>query len=83
MGDYDICARYNGGANAGHTVKTGGKKYVFHILPCGMLYPGCINLLGNGTVLHFPTMFDELKQFEDAKISWEGRLLLSNRQEGA
>ena len=79
MNDFDVCARFNGGANAGHTVKVGDKKYVFHLLPCGMLYQHCVNVLGNGVVIHFPTMFEELKQFEDSKISWEKRLLISNR----
>ena len=77
--NYDICARYNGGANAGHTVKVEGKKYIFHLLPCGMLYPQCKNMLGNGVVVHFPTMFEELKQFDDSKISTDGRLFISNR----
>ena len=77
--EYDICARYNGGANAGHTVKVQDKKYIFHLLPCGMLYPKCVNVLGNGVVIHLPTMFEEIKQLEDSKISWDGRLLLSNR----
>jgi len=36
--DYDICARFNGGANAGHTVVADGHKYAFHLLPCGILY---------------------------------------------
>jgi adenylosuccinate synthase len=35
---YDFCARFNGGANAGHTVIAGGHKYAFHLLPCGILY---------------------------------------------
>ena len=37
--DYDLCARFNGGANAGHTVIADGNKYAFHLLPCGILYP--------------------------------------------
>ena len=36
---YDLCARFNGGANAGHTVVADGNKYAFHLLPCGILYP--------------------------------------------
>ena len=39
--DYDLCARFNGGANAGHTVIADGNKYAFHLLPCGILYPQC------------------------------------------
>jgi adenylosuccinate synthase len=35
-------------------------KYAFHLLPCGILYPGCKNILGNGVVMHAQTMFEEL-----------------------
>lgn len=45
---YDIIARFNGGANAGHTLVVDGKKFAFHLLPCGMLYPGKTNIIGNG-----------------------------------
>lgn len=58
---YEYCARFNGGANAGHTIVANGKKYPFHLLPCGILYEHTKNVLGNGTVIHLPTMFDELK----------------------
>lgn len=58
--DYDICGRFNGGANAGHTVVVDGTKYAFHLLPCGILYQKCINVLGNGVVVSFPTLFEEL-----------------------
>ena len=50
--DYDVCARFNGGSNAGHTIVVDGVKYAFHLLPCGILYPGCTNVLGNGVVVH-------------------------------
>jgi len=59
--DYDVCARFNGGSNAGHTIVVDNVKYALHLLPCGILYPKCINLLGNGVVCHMQTMFDELK----------------------
>ncbi len=50
--DYDICARFNGGSNAGHTIVVDGHKYAFHLLPCGILYPKTTNVLGNGVVVH-------------------------------
>jgi adenylosuccinate synthase len=59
--DYDVCARFNGGANAGHTVVADGHKYAFHLLPCGILYPTCVNLLGNGVVVNIQSMFEELE----------------------
>jgi adenylosuccinate synthase len=49
---YDVCARFNGGSNAGHTIVVDKTKYAFHLLPCGILYPQCKNLLGNGVVVH-------------------------------
>ena len=43
------------------------------------MYDTCINVLGNGVVVHLPTMFDELKQLDRDSINYKGRLLLSNR----
>ncbi|MDR3230768.1 MAG: adenylosuccinate synthase [Synergistaceae bacterium] len=60
--DIDVFVRYQGGANAGHTVIVEGKKIVFHLLPSGMLYPGKLCVLGNGVVLD-PEQF--LKELED------------------
>jgi len=50
--DFDICARFNGGSNAGHTIVVDNVKYALHLLPCGIMYPKCINILGNGVVAH-------------------------------
>ena len=58
--NYDIVARFNGGNNAGHTVVVNDKKYAFHLLPCGLIYPHTTNILGNGTVIHVPSLFEEL-----------------------
>ena len=58
----DVFVRYQGGANAGHTVIVDGKKVVFHLLPSGMLYPGKLCVIGNGVVLD-PEQF--LKELED------------------
>lgn len=77
--DYDLCARFNGGANAGHTVKADGHKYAFHLLPCGILYPKCINLLGNGTVVNIQSMFEELAQLDKNGVDYKGRLKISDR----
>jgi adenylosuccinate synthase len=52
---------FKGGANAGHTVVANNKKYAFHLLPCGILYKNCINILGNGVVVNVKSMLDELK----------------------
>lgn len=76
---YDIVARFNGGANAGHTLVVNGRKFAFHLLPCGLLYPGKINIIGNGVVLEIETMLKELKNLTDGGVEWKGRLKISNR----
>lgn len=58
---YDYCCRFNGGNNAGHTIVAGNKKYAFHLLPSGMLYPQTKNILGNGVVVNLPALFEELE----------------------
>lgn len=78
-GTYDIVARFNGGSNAGHTLVVDGVKYAFHLLPCGMLYPDKTNVIGNGVVLHVPTLEKELAQLTNNGITYEDKLLISNR----
>ncbi len=80
---YDIIARSAGGANAGHTIcvkqASGVKKYVFHLLPSGILWEGKICVIGNGTVVHLPTLLEEIKTLEEQGIKVRDRLLLSDR----
>lgn len=56
-----------------------GKKYAFHLLPCGILYPGCENILGNGVVVNINSMFDELSQLDENGVDYKGRLKISTR----
>lgn len=77
--EFDIVARFNGGANAGHTIVVEGKKYALHLLPCGILIPSVINIIGNGCVVHVPTLLQELKQLEKGGFGYEGRLYISQR----
>ena len=67
-GRADVVARFNGGANAGHSLVVDGKTYAFHLLPCGMLRADCENVIGNGVVVHMPTLFEELKQLGEALL---------------
>lgn len=76
---YDVVGRFNGGANAGHTVVVGKKKFAFHLLPCGLVYPHTKNILGNGTVVSLSGLFEELAPLDSEGISWEGRLFMSDR----
>lgn len=56
----DIFARYQGGANAGHTVYVDGEKFVFRLLPSGMLYPGKMCVIGNGVVVDPDQLLKEM-----------------------
>ena len=53
---YDIVARFQGGPNAGHTLKFDGKKFVLHTVPSCIFRPKLLNLIGNGVVLD-PVVF--------------------------
>jgi len=77
--EFEICARFNGGSNAGHTIVVDGKKFAFHLLPIGIVNPNSICLIGNGCVIHLPTLFEELEQLEKSGVSFNGRLLISDR----
>jgi len=61
----DVFARYQGGANAGHTVIVEGSKYVFHLLPSGMLYPCKVCIIGNGVVIDPEQLIYELRMLQD------------------
>jgi adenylosuccinate synthase len=74
----DIVARYQGGANAGHTVCIGDKQYVLHLLPSGMFHPHITCVIGNGVVIDPTALLSEIAQLEAAGISVRGRLLISH-----
>ena len=77
--DYDIVARFQGGPNAGHTLKFGGNKYVLHTVPSGIFRAGLINLIGNGVVLD-PVIFQrELRSLEQSQVEFKSRLLVSRK----
>lgn len=78
-GRYDWIARFNGGSNAGHTLVVDGKKHAFQLLPCGLLQPGKKNVIGNGVVLHLPTLMKELDSLKKSNIEYESRLFISSR----
>lgn len=74
---YDVVVRYQGGANAGHTVEIGDKKYVLHLIPSGILRPGVVCVIGNGVVLDPEALLEEIKILEENGISVKGRLFIS------
>jgi len=73
----DIIARYQGGGNAGHTVVLKDKKYIFHLVPSGILYPDKVCVIGNGVVLDPVSLFEEIDYLEKNGISVEGRLFIA------
>ncbi|KAJ3114984.1 hypothetical protein HDU96_001384 [Phlyctochytrium bullatum] len=75
----DLCCRAQGGNNAGHTIVVDGVKFDFHLLPSGLVNKNCVNVIGNGVVVHVPSFFAELKAIEDKGLDASGRLFLSYR----
>lgn len=77
--DYEIVARYQGGANAGHTIVINGKKYILHLIPSGILHPETVCVIGNGVVIDPEALMDEIKMLENEGISVTGRLFISHK----
>ena len=76
---FDFIARSTGGANAGHTIMHAGKKYIFHLLPSGLLHPQNQAVIGNGTVLDLPALLAEVKKLETQSLPVRERLWISDR----
>jgi adenylosuccinate synthase len=75
----DLVARYQGGANAGHTVYLKNQKYVFHLIPGGILWPKVVCLIGNGVVFDPESFFQEVDLLNRNGIDIRGRLFISDR----
>src|SRR3954462_2836060 len=71
--------RYQGGANAGHTVDLGSSTFVLHQIPSGILHPGVRCAIGNGVVLDPDTLFHEMDGLVKTGVDVEGRLCRSER----
>ncbi len=74
---FEIVARYQGGANAGHTVIIGDKQYILHLIPSGILRENVICVIGNGVVIDPQALLDEITLLESNGIKIEGRLFIS------
>ena len=74
----DIVARYQGGANAGHTVCIGDKNYVLHLIPSGIFHKKVQCVIGNGVVIDPVALMDEIKMITSFGIKIEGRLFISH-----
>ncbi len=77
--DVDIIARYQGGANAGHTVHVGDQHVVLHQVPSGVLHPDKRCLLGNGVVVDLAQFFGEIDGLVERGVDPTGRIGLSTR----
>ena len=77
--NYDIVARFQGGPNAGHTIKFGGRKFVLHNIPSGVLTPGCINIIGNGVIIEPHILKGEIEGLREAGFNLKDTLMISNR----
>ena len=58
--DVDVVVRYQGGANAGHTVVVGDEKYILHLIPSGILHPEQKNVIANGVALDPAALLEEI-----------------------
>lgn len=73
----DVVVKYNGGNNAGHTVVVDGEKFALHLLPSGILSPGCTPVIGNGVVVDPQVLFEEIEELESRGVSTQ-RLRVSS-----
>lgn len=74
----DIIIRFQGGANAGHTIVNDYGKFALHTLPSGVFYSHTTSIIGNGVALNIPVFFDEIKSITDRNVPMP-KLLVSDR----
>jgi adenylosuccinate synthase len=72
----DVVVKFNGGNNAGHTVVIGDQKYALHLLPSGILTPGCTPVIGNGVVVDIGVLFSEIDALQARDVD-TSRLVVS------
>jgi adenylosuccinate synthase len=77
--DATLVVRYQGGANAGHTVDTDQGEFILQQIPSGILHPGCRCVIGNGVVLDAVTLFEEIDKLSARGVAVPGRLVVSDR----
>lgn len=77
--DAEIIVRFQGGANAGHTVQVGEETFILHLVPSGILHPGTTCVIANGVVLDPEVLLAEISGLEERGIDVDGRLFVSDR----
>ncbi len=76
---HDVIVRYNGGANAGHTVVVGDQRYALHLIPSGILYPDKLCVIGNGVVVDPQVLVEEIEALRDRGLEVGDNLRVSDR----
>ena len=74
----DIVVRFQGGANAGHTIINNYGKFALHLLPSGVCHPEIVNVIGNGVALDIPKFIKEIKSVTDKGVP-APNILVSDR----
>src|SRR5689334_14095982 len=74
---FDVVARYQGGHNAGHTVKFADRHYSLRLIPSGILHPGKLCILGNGMVVDPQALLDEIEQLRSGGVQITDNLKIS------
>src|SRR3989344_9572652 len=67
----DMCVRFSGGDNAGHTVG----EFKLHLVPCGIFNPKTVCVIGNGVAINYKNLVEEIKSLEDKQISCKNFLI--------
>src|ERR1700737_2732778 len=75
---FDVVARYQGGHNAGHTVRFGDKHYSLKLIPSGILHRGKLCLLGNGMVIDPEALLEEIESLRGLGVQIEDNLKISD-----
>lgn len=75
-----IVVRFQGGNNAGHTLVVNGHKYIFHLIPSGILHQSSVCMIGNGVVIDPSVLLDEIRKLQENNIAVDkGKLVISPR----
>ncbi len=75
---FDIVARYQGGANAGHTIQIGDKQFIFHLIPSGILRDNVECAIGNGVVIDPKALLEEINFIKSNGFNFDNRLFISH-----
>src|SRR5438128_10731163 len=75
---FDLVARYQGGHNAGHTVRIADRKFILRLIPSGILHEECCCVIGNGVVVDHRACNQELQELREMGVACDGTLYRSN-----